>query len=309
MLCDFSKIIGNQGVIRSIKASVARGHVSHAYIIDGGPGVGKKLLALAFAKAVMCGNASDGNPCGACASCVTIESGNHPDVAFVQATKKTLGVDDIREQVVEKTATLPYSSRHRIFIIENAHTMTIPAQNALLKTLEDGPKYVICFLLSQNTGAFLPTVLSRCVLYKIPPLSEPEVYGYLTANGISAEKAKIAAAHANGAIGRGLALAADDDFAQLRKAVLDAVAVAESRSIADIFGAAKALEAHKDRIADALDIMLLHYRDILMANNDTSKDAAKKIKHIQDARQKLNRNCNFLLTVEVLLLKLAGMAS
>jgi DNA polymerase-3 subunit delta' len=227
----------------------------------------------------------------------------------VRPSKKTIGVEDIREQVVNNVNLLPYSSDHRIFILEEAETMTAAAQNALLKTLEDGPKYIILFLLSKNLNVFLPTIISRCAIYKIPSLGHDAVYKYLTAKGITAERSEIAASYSQGSIGRAIALASDEDFMDFRKDILEIADNIESGDITTVFAAAKTLETYKDRTNVALDILYMHFRSVLLGSEDNfSKSTVTKIRAIEGAGQKLSGNCNFLLTMEIMLLKLAGMA-
>ena len=308
-MANFDDVVGNNSIIKSMQAAIKQGHIGHAYIIDGAVGSGKRLLAGIFAAGILCENLNNTNPCGTCKSCITMRSRNHPDVVFVQTQKKSIGIDDVREQIVENISVLPYSAQKRVYIIENAQTLTVPAQNALLKTLEDGPKYAVFLLLSKNHKAFLPTILSRCVLYKIPPLGDDAVINYLAAQGINANHAAMAAAVAGGSIGRAMAIANDENFVPFREEILDMVRGIQNKDIVEIFAMAKALENHKDRITEALDIMCLHFRDILVAGQTNNPHAViKKIRTIEDTKQKLNQNCNFLLTMEVMLLKLAEMA-
>jgi len=312
---DFGDIIGNASIVKALKAAITRDHIGHAYIFSGAAGCGKRLLALAFAKAVLCGSRHEvASACNACASCKTLESGNHPDVVFVRPSKKSMGVDDIRQQVLENAAILPYSSSRRVFIIQNADLMTVAAQNALLKTLEDGPKYAVFILLAQNGGVFLSTIVSRCVLYKIPPLADGAVQDYLIGQGIEREIAQMVATHAGGSVGRGMALAADDGFMALYKAMGELANDLDNKDIPGIFEAAKSLEAHKENISDALDMLALFYRGLMVAEcgvddlaYDDVKAVVRKIRAIDDARYKLSRNCNFLLTMEVMLLGMRSM--
>jgi len=304
----FDGIVGNKIIINSMQAAIRHGHIGHAYIIDGAAGSGKRLLASIFTAAILCEDLFDADPCGKCISCITLQSGNHPDAVFVRTQKKSIGIDDVREQIVENISVLPYSSQKRVYIIENAQTLTIPAQNALLKTLEDGPKYAVFLLLSQNHKAFLPTILSRCVLYKIAPLGDGVVADFLMTKGIDAGLAKAAATSAAGSIGRAMAIATDESFMPFRNEVLDIARGLGSKDIVEIFAAAKALEVHKERITEALDILCIHYRDILVEGAEMPGDTIRKIRIIEAAKQKLNQSTNFLLTMEVMLLKLSGAA-
>jgi len=305
----FNDIVGNKIIINSMQAAIKHRRIGYAYIIDGPAGSGKRLLADTFAAAIFCENLSGDDPCGTCISCITLQSGNHPDAVFMQTQKKSIGIDDVREQIIENISVLPYSSQKRVYIIENAQTLTVPAQNALLKTLEDGPKYAVFLLLSENHKAFLPTMLSRCILYKIPPLGDDTVTAHLVTKGVVLSHAAIAAAGAYGSIGRAMAIAADESFMPFRSEILDMARNAENSDIVEIFTMAKAMESHKERITEALDILCMYFRDILVeGHTDNPQATIRKIRAIEDTKQKLNQNCNFLLTMEIMLLKLSGAA-
>ena len=179
-MADFKDITGHEQIVKSLKESIKNNMVSHAYIFCGLKGSGKKLVADAFAKVLNCRNMQNEEGCGKCHSCIQFESRNNPDVFYVKATKtKSISVDDIREQVIEKVKTKPYSYNYKIFIIDKADTLTVQAQNALLKTLEEPPKYVVIMLLSQSMESFLPTVLSRCVVMKLRPISAHKIKEYM----------------------------------------------------------------------------------------------------------------------------------
>jgi hypothetical protein len=140
--------------------------MSHAYIFEGENRASVKSRALHLAKGLNCEHEND--PCGTCLSCRVFESGNHPDTFYVSGTKKTgIGVEDVREQIIMPMAVKPFKYKHKVFIVENADTLTPAAQNALLKTIEEPAPYGVFLFLAANTYNFLPTVLSRCVVKKI----------------------------------------------------------------------------------------------------------------------------------------------
>jgi len=144
---------------------------SHAYIFAGEPGSGKKAAARAFAKALQC-ESETAEACGVCLSCRVFESGNHPDVFFVKPAKtKSIGVDDVRSQIVLPMSEKPFRYRYKIFIV--AEPMTPQAQNALLKTIEEPAPFGIFLFLTESLELYLPTVLSRCAALKFG--SETEV--------------------------------------------------------------------------------------------------------------------------------------
>jgi len=291
---DFDSILGNDVIKRSMMAAIRHERVPHASIICGGAGFGKRMLAGAFARAVLCFAPVDGAACGTCTSCRTFDTGNNPDLVRIAPQKSTLGVDEVRSSIVADLAVLPYSSTKRVYIIEAAHKMTIPAQNAMLLTLEEGPRHAVFILLANNIESFLPTILSRCVLYKIPPLSE---------GIIAARTSAVAARFAQGSLGRALQLNADENFMQLRQMTLDLATNIANMDIPAIFAAAKDLEQHKVNIHDTLDILKLHYRDNMLAGDPA---AVAHINAIGVTLEKLAANCPFLLCMETLLLKLSG---
>jgi DNA polymerase-3 subunit delta' len=299
-------ILGNELIKQSMVSSVSLGRVSHAYIICGPAGSGKRLLANAFGKAILCG-AYGSASCGLCKSCKTYDTGNNPDAVFITPQKQTLGVKEVREDILENLSILPYESDKRVYIINDAHKMTPAAQNAMLLTLEDGPEFAVFMLLADGLGSFLPTLLSRCIQYKIQPLSEDIIRSHLASNGISSGKAQIAAGFAHGSLGRALALAGDEDFMALRSFVLDLAHRLDTgkMDIPEIFAAAKSLEQYKDQIFVILDILKFHYRNGLLCGNNPVI-AINKIHAIDDIKEKLGHNCNYLLCMEILLLKCRG---
>ena len=159
----FQDIIGREQIIEHLQNAIRFNRVSHAYIFYGEEGNGKNVIADIFAAALQC-EVYSGEPCGECKSCLQAAGGNHPDIIRVRHEKATIGVDDIRNQLNNDIAVKPYSSRYKVYIIDEAEKMTEAAQNALLKTIEEPPEYAVILLLTDNANPFLPTILSRTVL-------------------------------------------------------------------------------------------------------------------------------------------------
>lgn len=323
-MCRFSEVYGNDLLLRHVRQAVATKKISHAYLFAGGSGSGKKMLANLFAQTLQC-EEQDIEPCGVCQSCKAFASHNHPDIVYVRPTKKTLGVDDIREQILEDVKFKQYQYRYKIYIIEQADTMTVQAQNALLKTLEEPPTYAVFLLLANNTAAFLPTILSRVVTLQIRPLSENLITQYLvTEKQLSDTTAAEYAAYAQGSIGNALALLEDETFVHMREDILDKLMKMEQKSLAEVLLFAKDLEQYKDDTR-FLDIIQLWYRDLLVAKRlqddqfliqktnreilfanakPTPAELARKAAVVQQAKVKLAKNANFRLTMEVMLMEL-----
>ena len=138
-MAGFGKILGHDSIKKHFMRAAETGMVSHAYILNGEDGMGKRSLACAFALYLLCENRK-GEACMECHACRQVLSGNHPDLIFVTHEKpNSIGVDDVREQINDTIQIKPYSSSYKIYIIDESEKMTIQAQNALLKTIEEPP--------------------------------------------------------------------------------------------------------------------------------------------------------------------------
>ena len=178
-MAKFQNIIGQEQIKEHLQNALSTGKVSHAYIINGERFSGKEYIAKIFAMALQCER--DGiEPCQECHSCRQALSDNQPDIIRVTHEKPgSIGVDDIRAQINGDIAIKPYSSPRKIYIVNEAEKMTVQAQNALLKTLEEPPAYAVILLLTTNVNAFLPTILSRCVVLNMKPVADEKVKKYL----------------------------------------------------------------------------------------------------------------------------------
>ena len=320
----FEEIRGNTPLVEQLRRSAASGRSSHAYLLLGGAGAGKRLIANTFAKALQC--EGEKRPCDSCKSCHAFNHGNHPDVIYFQPVKngKTYTIEDVREQLLETVDLKPFQYEKKIYIIEKADTLNIQSQNALLKTLEEPPAHAVFLLLAERAEAFLPTILSRGVVMKIRPLSAETIADYLMQAGHLAEESHILSAYAQGRIGQALELVEDEGFREMRQDILGKLEALPSMSEGDAYLLAKDLEGYKNDLR-FLDIMELWYRDLLTAKSlreegyliqRDKKDAifraakepaallAKKAAAVRTARMRLAQNANFRLTMEVMLMDL-----
>lgn len=213
-MANFKDIIGQEQIKKHLQESIMQGSLSHAYIINGEAGSGRRLLASALTKTLLCENRTpDGDACGKCKSCLQADSNNHPDIRFITHEKASIGIDDIREQLINDISIKPYSSSHKVYIIPDANKMTEQAQNALLKTMEEPPEYAIILLLTENTQNLLPTITSRCITLNTQPLQKEVITQYLIKNlQMEPEQAKIAAGFCQGNVGKAIHFASSEDF-------------------------------------------------------------------------------------------------
>lgn len=322
----FSDIVGQEYIKEHLQNAIKLDKVSHAYIINGERNCGKEFMAKAFAQTLLCEDPKDGEPCGVCHSCVQAESLNHPDIIFVSHEKpNTIGVDDIRAQINSTVDIAPYQSEKKIYIVNDSDLMTIQAQNALLKTLEEPPKHVVIILLTSNLDVFLPTILSRCVVLDFKPVKDELIQDFLmTTMQIPDYQAQICAAFARGNVGKARLLAKSEEFDKVKDEALGLLKNIKDMEINEIVASIKKIQEYKFDVNDYLDIFSIWYRDMLMfkathdANGLIFKEEIKSIiraadqssyegiETILDALEKcksrLKANVNFELSMELLLL-------
>lgn len=165
----FEGLLGNEQLKKNLAESLAKRHISHFYLIAGPQGSGKHTLARLLAAAILCQGSR--KPCFSCDPCRKVMSGNHPDfITIDDPEKKTVTVDLIRQARAD-IYVQPNESDHKIYLFPRAQDMGLPGQNALLKVLEEPPKYGVFLLLTDNPDKLLPTVRSRCTELKMQALS------------------------------------------------------------------------------------------------------------------------------------------
>ncbi|MBR2297106.1 MAG: hypothetical protein IKA43_06860 [Clostridia bacterium] len=172
----FKTLIGNNEIKKTLGSAIASSSFSHAYIIEGAQGTGKRLIATLASAGIFC-SSSLGRPCMECTSCKRVLDGIHTDVRYFEITK----VDQVRE-IKQGLYDAPNESDFKIYIFENAHKMNIKAQNALLISLEEPPKNVIFFLLTTDAGALLETIRSRAQILRTELLDGEVIFKYLKEN-------------------------------------------------------------------------------------------------------------------------------
>ena len=330
-MSSFKDVVGHKNIIKYISSAVQADAVSHAYILNGERGSGKRLLANLFAMSLQCQNrAEDGEACGKCQSCKQAQSGNQPDIIKVTHEKpNTISVDDIRTQVNNDIVIKPYSSKYKIYIIPEADLMSAQAQNALLKTIEEPPEYAIIILLTNNADTFLQTILSRCVLLNIRPVREEIIKNQLMSEyDISSYEAGVAAAFSEGNPGKAVKFAASEDFKELKDQLVGMILSLEHAGMDIISENIKKASQYKKHLDEYFDLLRIWFRDVLMykATGISEKiifqDEYKMIEEMSDkisyynldniqkaidnAQDRIRVNANFDITMEVLFLDIKG---
>lgn len=317
----FSEITGHEHNIKVLQRSIKRGRVHHAYIFSGPEGVGKRLAAVSLAKALNCME-MDGDFCGHCLSCKKIDDGNHPDVKIVGPDGQFIKIDQIRE-LQHDLQFRPFEGKKRVFIIDSADRMGLPAANSLLKTLEEPPDNSILILVTANIHSLLPTIVSRSLRLSFSSLSIADVERALVEKkGLEAGSAHIIAAITEGSIGK--ALGEDEGFIiDGRERVFSAFTGLKGKGMVGIFKQAEEL-AKDEELAEILRTLKVFYRDMAVSkgggsiiNTDMSsriENEAKKLPieaildgfcRITETEELLKRNINKQLALEVMMMRLA----
>ena len=324
-MAKFTDIIGQEQLKEHLQNAIAMNKVSHAYLINGERSSGKEFAAKVFAAALQCEKGGTG-PCGECHSCIQEKSGNQPYIIFVSHDKpNTIGVEDIRTQINNDIGIKPYSSPRKIYIMNEGEKMTVQAQNALLKTLEEPPEYAVILILTTNVDALLPTILSRCVVLNMKPVPDHKVKKYLMEElQIPDYKANICVAFARGNIGKAKMLASSEEFEKVKEEAVTLVKYINDMDISEVVKAIKKISEYQFDVTDYLDILSVWYRDVLLfkatkdanslifkneiqyirkvADRSTYEGIETIVKALQQAKRRLEANVNFDLTMELLLL-------
>ena len=303
-MTGFGDIIGHEQIIEHFRSALKNHQVSHAYILNGENGSGKNMLAKAFAKALVC-EAGYGDSCNMCRACHQFDSGNHPDVKWITHEKaNSIGV---------------------VYIIDEAEKMTVQAQNALLKTIEEPPEYAVILFLTNTLDVLLQTVRSRCIIMNLRSVDTKLIQQYLMQKyQLPDYQARVCAAYAQGNVGKAIMMATSEHFREMQDFLLRLLKRVDDMEVYEIVAAIHDMTTYKMDIRDLIDLMMVWYRDVLILKatedinqlvyQDEHKYLQKKattssyeglnniMEALEKAKVRLNANVNFDITMEMLLL-------
>ena len=256
---------------------MARDRVAHAYLFCGPEGVGKKLIALEFAKLINCAEpGQDGGDCG-CLSCSKTERGLNPDVRlFDYPDEKTIKVGHVREDVENAVHLSPYENPYKVFIIDGAERMNFNAQNAFLKTLEEPPRNSVIILITPLADLLIPTVRSRCQAVVFQPLPEEEVRRFLESEKPEEENPGLVSRISGGSIGK--AMGTDEDYMRKRTEYLLCAANVDAKKPLTLFDSVEKMrkeikEGGPGELGTVFDVLSSWVRDAIVLK--TSGDGEK----------------------------------
>ena len=304
----FEKIRGQRFAKKYLSNSIKSNMISHAYMFEGPSGVGKNTMARDLATTLL-----------------EMENlFNSPDYIEITPDGNSIKIAQIRK-LQSDILVKPYKS-YKIYVIDEAQKMTVEAQNALLKTLEEPPKYAIIILITNNKESLLDTIKSRCEIIKFTPIPLVEVADYLTQTGVDKNRASLLANFSRGSMQKAIELSESEDFHIMRDEVQKYVETFLTGSMLDIMDIQSSIEKYKDNITNVLDLLVNYFRDIMMVkeNVDSSmiinldrlvfiKNMSTKITYsqlskiidiIEETKNKLRSICNFNISIQVMTLNI-----
>ena len=301
--------IGHEALINNFKQRCLKNTLSHAHLIAGEDGVGKGKLANILAKFILNGDLDR----------------EYVDIINYSSEKSSFGVDDVRD-IIEEVYKKPFEKDKKVIIIHEGNNLTIQAQNALLKTIEEPPKGVYIIILCESLELILDTIKSRCEIYKLKPLTKSELYEYIKIKKFNYDENEIksAIAFSEGVPGRIDRYFNDDKLRELRNNIVILIKNLNKNDLEDILQQEESFSNLKNDKEEVLNIFGLFIRDILInkeieneefiINSDKLEDikeltkemSFKKlnnmIKTIEEARRNIKSNVSWGMTLRVMLM-------
>jgi DNA polymerase-3 subunit delta' len=312
----FEDIVGHASQKMILSSMLARRRIPHALLFVGQDGIGKKKVAIEFARHALCEGRT---ACGSCASCRMVEKAVHPDLIIMGGREESIGIESSR--VLRGEVHLPpFRSKNRFILIDHAETITDEASNALLKTLEEPPAYMVFLLISAEERRIPPTVRSRCVRIAFSPLGKEEIRRFFEdVYGLNEEEARTLSLISLGSIGLGLFWLKGENL-RLRKEL--SLVLTGSAGSVEITALSERISEDRRKTSIFLNFLLSFFRDLYAMNQGAhaslliNRDLLPPPKRLDDgailsameltweALGRLSMNVNRWLLVEHLLYRL-----
>jgi len=301
-------IIGHQKIWQFLKKSFQFGKISHAYLFSGQENLGKKTLALEFAKLINCQNPNfSERPCQICLTCQAIRKGLSPDLLLISPLDQEIQIGQIRD-LIWHFSFKPYSAPFKVAIVDEAHLMNQEAQNSFLKTLEEPTGNAILILISPYPQLLLPTILSRVEKIKFFPVSLREIEDYLKIQGATVKQAKEISSFSFGRPGLALDFFLNPEKLENQKQKIRNLNRIIDSDLSFQFQSAKEL-SQEPNLKEILKTWLIYLRSILISKikNHSSDFSLRKLQNILKVLENIiflisTTNINKRLALEILML-------
>ena len=287
----FENIIGNEKNKNILERTIELNKISHSYIFWGTEGIGKKVIAKEFSKKILC--LQDHNNNCDCKSCIEFDSNNNPDFQLLEPNDGKIKIEQIRE-MQRKVAEKPIISDKKVYVIDNADTMTTEAQNCLLKTLEEPPEYITIILICSNEDNLLSTIKSRCTRMHFEPINDEEVKKYINLEFPEQQISENIIKLAQGSIGKALKLNEKKDIYENIEKILLSM---QNKDLIEIVQMSGEIYKSKEEIN-----LILEYINVLLLK--LSKQNIKYIKCIEiveETKRRLKANSNYDMCIDYMI--------
>ena len=285
----FDEIIGNEKIKEELKRSLEEDKISHSYMFVGIEGIGKQLIAKAFAQMILCTNETE-KGCDKCKSCIEFQSQNHPDFLYIEPDGNSIKIEQIR-YLQRKIQEKPIISNKKVYIINDADKMTQEAQNCLLKTLEEPPEYSTIILIGSNENAFLNTIKSRCMKLTFQPIVPEEIKQYMEKTyGMNNINENMLEAF-QGSIGKAIALKdKKEEYENIEKMIEKL----DKTDMTELIELGSALYQSKEEINDILEYMNI----VLLKMTKENVKYANCIDIVENTKKRLHQNANYDMCID-----------
>lgn len=295
---SFEKIIGNNKIKNELIKAFNTNSVAHSYIFSGQYGIGKKQIAIEFAKMILCLN-KDKSPCGECKSCIELENDNNPDFNIIKPDGK-IKIEQIRK-MLEKVYEKPIISDKKVYIIDDAETMTIEAQNCLLKTLEEPPEYIVIILITSNESNLINTIKSRCLKLTFNSLENGELKQYLENKLEFQNISETMLENFEGSVGKALKVKEKQELYSNMETTLKNF---NCNSVIDLINNSTEIYKGKENINEILEYFNIYFLKKAKEEYNNASKYVKAIEIIEDTKKRLVYNSNYDMTIDNLLINI-----
>ncbi len=262
----FEEILGQDRIKGILTGSILKNQVSHAYLFTGPRGIGKTYFARAFARALLCTAPAARRPCGMCDACIRLAEGTYPDFITVAPAEGTrsIKITQIRE-LIRQISAKTYDGNARVCLITHGEAMTVQAQNALLKSLEEPEPGNVFMITAENSEKILPTIRSRCQMLVLEPASPEDIGRLLALKGCDGSRWETIVAQSGGLPGRAMAMMTHQEDETIKNEVFETICAILNHNGFPIFHLAEGLGKEKDGGLTAAEDLILELTGVMEA--------------------------------------------